>query len=84
MAECVEGSVRLVDTSGLPTSDGNGLVEVCRNDYWSSVCHDNWDRQEAAMVCRQLGYDSTGERLEELQTLGRDVGSRGAAAPLGL
>lgn len=60
MAECEEESVRLVDTSGLPTRDGNGLVEVCVNEHWSRVCDLLWDRLEATVVCAQLGYNSTG------------------------
>ena len=64
VAECEEESVRLVDTSGLPTSDGNGLVEVCVNEHWSRVCNSVWDRRGARAVCGQLGYNTTGEHKQ--------------------
>lgn len=61
VAECEEGSVRLVDLSGLPI-DASGLVEMCVNEQWSRVCHETWDRVEAAVVCRELGFSSSGKQ----------------------
>lgn len=58
VSECNEESIRLVDLSGLPT-EGSGLVEVCVNEHWSRVCHETWDRLEAAVVCREMGFPST-------------------------
>ena len=33
-----------------------GHVEVCNNGEWKTVCDIGWRRQEAQVVCRQLGY----------------------------
>lgn len=54
-----EGAVRLVDGLG----PHEGRVEFCKNGRWTTVCNRYryyWDSNDAAVVCRQLGYPSTG------------------------
>lgn len=52
---CNKTEVRLVD--GLTPNDGK--VEICRDGLWGSLCNDKWDHREAAVVCRQLGYNGS-------------------------
>ena len=37
-----------------------GRVEICRGNRWGTVCDNGWQRADAKVVCRQLGFSSAG------------------------
>ena len=55
-APCSTGDIRLVGAN-IPNE---GRVEICMNNVWGTVCDDSWGSVDATVVCRQLGYSTTG------------------------
>ena len=53
---CVDGAVRLVNGS----ISQEGRVEVCVNDVWGTICGTGWNKIDAFVVCKQLGYTNSG------------------------
>ena len=58
-AQCDNGSIRL--TGGPNRFEGR--VEVCVNGSWGQVCAMQWTRDDAQVVCRQLGQSTNNREL---------------------
>ena len=56
---CNDGDVRLMN--GTLSTSSSGRVEVCLNNVYGSVCGVRWDESDAAVVCRQLNMQSSGQ-----------------------
>ena len=50
-----EGDIRLMHNYG-NILQNCGRVEVFHNGSWGTVCHNSWNKRDADVVCRQLGY----------------------------
>ena len=51
-APCNHSDVRLVGGA----SPSEGLLEVCRDGRWGTVCDDLWGIRETLVACIQMGY----------------------------
>uniref|UniRef100_A0A146LUF5 Lysyl oxidase 2 n=1 Tax=Lygus hesperus TaxID=30085 RepID=A0A146LUF5_LYGHE len=55
-------------------SPHEGNVEIFHKGVWGSVCDDEWDSNDGAVVCRQLGYPAV-LRVTHNSQFGNPVGS---------
>ena len=55
-APCITGQLRLAGGN----IANEGRVEICMNNEWGTVCDDSFSSTDATVVCRQLGYSTTG------------------------
>ena len=53
---CDNGAIRLAGGE----SKNEGRVEICFNNQFGTICDDEWDNSDAAVVCYQLGFGREG------------------------
>ncbi|XP_056016605.1 deleted in malignant brain tumors 1 protein-like isoform X1 [Ostrea edulis] len=52
-----------------------GRVEVFINNEWGTICDDEWDNQDAQVVCRHLGFSGYTGVVRSSATFGQGTGS---------
>ncbi len=63
---CDHGDIRLTPAN----SNTFGLVEICNQNMWGTVCGNQWDNSDAAVACRQLGHSPNGAQSGTQYSLG--------------
>ena len=58
---CDYGELRLVGGE----SEKEGRVEICVGGLWGTICDDNYNRPDARVICRQLGFGDEGNAQSE-------------------
>ena len=54
---CSDYDIKLVDGP----SANEGKLLICINRVWGTLCNDNINSTDAAVICRQLGYRAEGK-----------------------
>ncbi len=55
--QCTDNQLQLIGSD----DPNQGRVEACNFELWGTVCDDSWDNIDAAVVCKQLGLEYTGD-----------------------
>ena len=68
VVECNSEAVRLVNPRSDLRKEVNerllsGRVEICVNGTFRSICDKSWTDQEAALLCKELGFSQWGKNL---------------------
>lgn len=53
---CADGAIHLVGG----VTEREGRIEICLQNQWGSVCDNGWGVSDSQVVCRQLGFHTTG------------------------
>ena len=46
----------------------DGIVQLCHDKDWGTVCGNGWDDSDASVVCRQLGFSPRGDCFHNMKS----------------
>ena len=49
---CDHGEVHLSNAT-------SGIVNICINNMWITICGNGWDINDATVVCKSIGFNTT-------------------------
>ena len=58
----LDGKLRLIDGDN-PSS---GRLEILKNGVWGTVCSAHFDKTDADVACKQMGYNHSLQILKKL------------------
>ena len=63
--ECNDSDIRLVNGSNMR----EGVVEICFDGVWGTVCASGLDNVVASVICRRLGFSDAGTYIPVVPNL---------------
>ncbi len=49
-------------------------MQICIDELWGTICGDSgWNREEAAVTCRQLGFSPLGKLCVHLALVSKEL-----------
>ena len=65
--------MRLISNGSDTTVSGEGRVEIYYKGAWGTICDDDWDVDDATVVCKSLGF-SLASRVSKPGEFGQGTG----------
>ena len=53
---CSDGEIRIANA----IIENEGRIEVCFKGVWGAVCDEGWDKTDAFIACKQIGFPRLG------------------------
>jgi len=58
-----KGTLRSIGSSGAPSLNGVGRIEIFQDGQWGPVCSDGWTSGSETVACRSMGYSGVARTM---------------------